>query len=474
MSSNEKVLVGPSILLRLTVWYTLVFVVGAGGFVVFALNMADRAMERQEKKEIIARVQRYQEAHKKGGVAAIRSKHDEYRILGSEVFFIRILGSDHKPLPDYDYFPDDLETVSTPTAASLKRRWLHIETRDGSHQWEVTQAALAGGLTLQVGKDVTDHEEVLSYFRNFFHRFVLPLSFFGLLVGFFITYRAVRPIRKVIEVVQGIQQTGDTTARVPSFSFRGEATVLVLLFNRFLDRINLLLKSMRDSLDNVAHDLRTPMARLRASAEIALQNPQDCESLQTALGDCLEESEKVLTMLETLMTISEAEAGAIKLDVAQVSIPEVIHDTVDLYQEVAEDKGVTVSVDAPKSLSVQADPTRLRQVMANLLDNAIKYSPDGGAISIVATENNGNAVVSIKDQGIGIASDEIERIWERLYRGDRSRSWRGLGLGLSLVRAIVEAHGGNVGVESVVDNGATFRVSIPKQRSEIPPNYYSQ
>jgi signal transduction histidine kinase len=166
-------------------------------------------------------------------------------------------------------------------------------------------------------------------------------------------------------------------------------------------------------------------------------------------------------MLNTLMDVSEAETGAMKLNLEEMNVAPLIDDVVDLYGYVAEEKGVSVHAGFPDELYLTGDRSRLRQVLANLLDNAIKYTPTGGRIDIEASRGEREVEITVKDTGIGISEDELDNIWDRLYRGDKSRSQRGLGLGLSLVRAIVGAHKGRVEVMSKPGSGSIFSVHLP-------------
>ncbi|MBW1732423.1 MAG: HAMP domain-containing histidine kinase [Deltaproteobacteria bacterium] len=161
------------------------------------------------------------------------------------------------------------------------------------------------------------------------------------------------------------------------------------------------------------------------------------------------------------MDISEAETGTMKLDKKQLDLKEVVQRVLELYGYLAEEKNIQINVRIPEGLSLVADPSRLSQVLANLVDNAIKYSTDGERIEIKAYQSRGNIIINVKDTGRGISKEDLPRIWDRLYRGDQSRSQRGLGLGLSLVKAIVEAHKGTVQVESEPGKGSTFTITIP-------------
>jgi signal transduction histidine kinase len=280
-----------------------------------------------------------------------------------------------------------------------------------------------------------------------------------------VTRSATEPIRRLTRTVRQIIRTGRTDARVPvdQGASGGDALgELTGLFNAMLDRIERLVQAMRDSLDNVSHDLRTPLTHLRGSAEIALAGPPDVDRYREALADCVEETDRVLVMLETLMDISEAESGTIELHRQKLALTDVAARAVDLYHDAAEARGVELALTAPDAaIEVNADRTRLEQVAANLIDNAVKYTPPGGRVTVQAEREGADAVLRVRDTGAGIPADELPHIWDRLFRGDASRSARGLGLGLSLVKAIVEAHGGRVTATSAPGEGSIFEVRLP-------------
>jgi len=204
------------------------------------------------------------------------------------------------------------------------------------------------------------------------------------------------------------------------------------------------------------------MTRLRGTAEMALHEEQNTDDLREALLDCLEESERVLTMLNTLMDISEAETGTMKLNPGKINLPPLINEVVDLYSYIAEDKKMIIETHLPKELYMTADPNRLRQVLSNLLENALKYTPGGGKIDIGAFQKDQQVGITIKDTGIGIPPEELPRIWDRLYCVDKSRSQPGIGLGLSIVKAVVRAHKGHVKVSSKLHEGSSFTVILPQ------------
>jgi signal transduction histidine kinase len=307
---------------------------------------------------------------------------------------------------------------------------------------------------------MADRTEVLEQFRGIFAIVFAVVILLGALSGVVLSARVLAPLRHLTQTVSTIY-AGEMTARVPIRHNGDELDELGQLFNLMLDNITGLIQGMRQTLDNVAHDLRTPMTRLRGIAELALQPGQDPERRQAALADCIEESESVLTMLNMLMDIAEAETGMMTLKLEAVSLNTVLEEAVDLYREVAEDKGLRLDTGSGPDLGVMADRTRLRQVIANLLDNAIKYTPCGGRVELHVFQRGQQAVLVVQDTGVGIALADLPHIWDRLYRGDRSRTERGLGLGLSLVKAVVMAHQGAVEVSSTSDAGSVFTVSLP-------------
>jgi signal transduction histidine kinase len=333
----------------------------------------------------------------------------------------------------------------------------------GRARLEVASGRLPDGTLLQVGKSSESREALLARYRTVLAIVSIIIVAVALIGGVIVTRSTLEPIRQLIAAVRGIIRTGRIEARVPVRPEKDAINELSVLFNEMLDRITTLIRGMEHALDNVAHDLRTPMTRLRGVAERALQS-EDVQVHREALVTSLEESERILAMLDTLMDISEAETGTMRLDVTDVPVHDIVSDVVELYENIAEDKHIEVATEVESGLSVPADARRLRQVLANLLDNAIKYTPAGGRVSITARRDDAVVRLDIADTGVGIPAHDLPHIWDRLYRGDQSRAERGLGLGLSLVRAIVSAHRGTVDVAAEPGRGTTFTVRLPGVR----------
>ncbi|HTM24550.1 MAG TPA: HAMP domain-containing sensor histidine kinase [Vicinamibacterales bacterium] len=454
--------------LRLSVWYATVFVISTVVLVGLGYALMSSSLAQRDHDIIRATLREYASRYELGGLPALqRSVELEERTGSEERLFVRVLGPDADALfvrmpPGWrGYAFEDLGDGGGGAggdAAHGRRAVL-----------EVASARLADGTILQVGKSNEIRLALLRQFQVIVGLVSIAALAIGVLGGLLLTRSTVQPIYDLIAVVQRTIRTGRTDTRVRVRSSQGDAVdELSALFNTMLDRINSLIAAMGESLDNVAHDLRTPLARLRGIAERALQSddPADAggasaKAAREALADCLEESDRILSMLNTLMDISEAETGALQLRREPVALRQLLAEAVELYEDVADAKQIAVTLESGPDITLSGARDRLRQVFANLLDNAIKYTPSGGTVRIAADADSTRARVTIEDTGSGIAPEHLPRIWDRLYRADPSRSERGLGLGLSLVKAYVEAHGGEVEARSEPGRGSTFIVRLP-------------
>jgi signal transduction histidine kinase len=313
---------------------------------------------------------------------------------------------------------------------------------------------------MQVGRSSDSRGQLLGKFRIVFAMVVVPVILFAFLGGVLMTNRTTRPLRQIVQAVRSIIQTGKLDVRVPASSTTGELDDLVGLFNRMIEGNENLIHALRGSLDNVAHDLRTPLSRLRITLEDTLRRETDLTSARQAIAGALEETDRVQTIIRTLMDVTLAETGMMKLELAPIDLGSLADDVIELYGDIAADKEITLTKKIGPGFIAPVDAARMRQVFANLLDNALKYTPRGGKIDIDAHRHKDGITVLFTDNGEGIAEHDLPHIWDRLYRGNKSRTEHGLGLGLSLVKAIVTAHGGRVEVTSTPHIGSEFRVVL--------------
>jgi len=447
---------------RLTAWYSVIFILSSLFLFVIAYFYLSSALQRRDRKTILLELGGLSAKYKTGEMSSLEKEMKiEKKIRKKNPLFIRIAGAKNNTLNiflPYQWAEFDLKDLEKITPNS-NRKWIRLPAIDDKYLLEVASTRLPEGHWLQVGMSTEKREMVLERFRETFVVIMIPLVLLGFIAGFFLSFRALRPIRQLIGTVQSLD-IGKMEARVPSPGTGDELDEMVRLFNGMMEKIKTLINAMKGSLDNVAHGFRTPMTRFRGMAEMALQAGHDAEFCREALADCIEESDRILKMLNTLMDISEAETGAMNLDLKVVDISALMDGVVDLYRYVAEEKSLSIHMNAAHGLSVAADPDRISQVLANLLDNAIKYTPAGGQISIEVYKRQGEAVIRIKDTGTGISHEELPMIWDRLYRADPNHSLKGLGLGLSQVKAIIQAHNGRVDVVSKPGKGSTFSIYL--------------
>jgi heavy metal sensor kinase len=455
---------GTSFAARLNAWFAVIVILLSVALFVIAYLLLYRAVGERDREVVRAQLEIYHTWYAEGGLPALSTRFLQQEGSGKETFFVRVLTSEGAALfasiPKERGKLDIAQLQDLPPNEAFALVWRTLPASDQSRGWLIATERLPDGSLLQVGKTTEALTALLAQFRTIFGWVVLLALLLGIAGGAWLARRTLAPIRQLIGTVENVIVTGRMSERMPLPQSNDDIGQLARLFNTMLEKNETLIRRMREALDNVAHDLRTPLTRLRGVAELALRGEPNAEVCRDALLDTMEESDRVLTMLNTLMDISEAETGLMKLERQTFPLAKLVEETIELFQFVSEEKQIMVTANIPPGLQVVADRNRLRQVLVNLLDNAIKYTPRGGHVEIFAQTHGDEVVITVKDTGAGIPAEEIPRIWERLYRGDKSRSQRGLGLGLSLVQAIVNAHGGRIELRSDVGKGSSFTIHL--------------
>jgi signal transduction histidine kinase len=444
---------------RLNAWYAGVLILVFGAAALGARRLARSSIDDEQIVSVQSELELHRSRIESSGLAGLERFVAARREHTSTRWFVRVSDAAGRTLlfdgPEAQLAFDERDLEPRDGIQSVQAR-AHPE-----EPWRVLSARVTGRLWLQLGvADGPRLERLAAVERSFWLLLLFGITL-GSLGGYVVTRRALSPLRSLAATSQRVVEEGDLTARVPVRNDGDELDELSILFNRVLERNQRLVEGMRQALDNVAHDLRTPLSSLRSSAELALQHEDDTDRLREALADCVEDSERVLRMLHTLMDISEAETGVMHLSVGTFALDALVREALDVYQHVAQESEIELRCEAGREVRIEGDRQRLAQAIGNLVDNALKYTDRGGRVTVSVARAGDWAHVFVSDTGTGIEAAHLDKIWQRLYRADQSRSRHGLGLGLSFVKAIVEAHGGRARAVSTPGQGSTFELILP-------------
>lgn len=399
------------------------------------------------------------------GIEAVKEHMNaEAEAVGTNKVFFRLLTTEGEEVVSSDVGP--WKGINRIALKKLAREGSVFETLK-LPGWESKARVLyriaEPGRIMQIGQSLKEDDRLFKVFREIFRDvlgFVLGVA---ALAGWFMAKRSLSGVEKLTRTAMAIAD-GAMEKRVPLTGHGDEIDRLSGVFNHMLERIQSLITEMKEVTDNIAHDLKSPITRIRLLGELTLTTEKSVYEYQTFTACTVGECDRLLGMIDTMLEISETRAGVSTLSLSEVDISSLVEEGCDLFQPLAEDQGLFVEVNTPAQCLLSADKSRLQRVFSNLLDNAIKYTPPGGKITVSADEVDKRVIISVQDTGIGISPEEIPRIFDRFFRADKSRSVPGVGLGLSLVQAIVRRHEGEIKVSSSPGSGSRFTVVLPQTK----------
>ena len=351
----------------------------------------------------------------------------------------------------------------------LETNYHRLEAPEGAeHRALVRVVQLPGGFHLLVGRDLEERERLFGIVVNAGQWSLALVIVLGLIGGFFVSRRVLSRIDAMTGTAQTIM-AGDLSGRLPVAGSGDELDRLADNVNAMLERIEALMRGLKEVSDNIAHDLKTPLTRLRNRCEQALRSATGEAGYRAALESTIAESDDLIRTFDALLMIARAESGQARDNMTEFDASEIARDVGELYEPVAEEKGIALKIDAPAAAPVRGNRELVSQALANLIDNAIKYAGPSGKVNGVPAEivvragNDGERIaISVADRGPGIPDADRGRVVERFVRLEQSRSEPGSGLGLSLASAVARLHGGELKLE---DNHPGLRTTIALPRA---------
>jgi len=450
---------------QLTLVYLLIFIVFAFSLLgYFALNTR-RLITEQITTTVDTEITGLREQYNQGGIRRLVIVVDlRSRRPGSSLYLVTtatgegLAGNVGSLEPGVLDHPGWLET-----------NYRRLEAPEGSdHRALVQVVQLPGGFRLLVGRDLEERERLFGIIANAGQWSLALVVVLGLAGGFFVSRRVLNRVEAMTDKAQTIM-AGDLAGRLPVAGTGDELDRLAEHLNAMLERIEALMRGLKEVSDNIAHDLKTPLTRLRNRCEQALRGSTSVDDYRAALEATIAESDELIRTFNALLMIARAESGQARDNMTEFDAAEIARDVGELYEPLADEKGIALTVDAPAAAPVRGNRELVSQALANLVDNAIKYAGPNGKLNgapaeiVVKAGNDGERIaLSVADRGPGIAEADRGRVVERFVRLEQSRSEPGSGLGLSLAAAVARLHGGELKLE---DNHPGLRSTIALPRA---------
>lgn len=452
---------------RFALLYTAVFACSVGALFAFVFINTNIFAERQIEAAIQAEVQGFQETYRREGLGGLRlaiNRRVDPNIRTDGIYLlVDAMGS--RVAGNLTAWPRDTESDDLWINFSI----LEMQSAEASTaDVRALQFRLSGGYELLVGRDIRvarDFRQQLLRSLNIGLGLTVAIGVIG---GFLFSRSIMGRVERITKICRRIMR-GDLSQRVEGAGQDDELSRLSDSINEMLDQIERLMNGLREVSDNVAHDLRTPLNRLRSHLETALHEAAE-SSEKDRLEAAIAEADGLLATFAALLRIARAEASLAR-SFKKIDLGTVAEDVVDLYQPLAEEKGVQFEVSIDHGAQSWGDANLVAQALANLTDNAIKFTPENGTATIIVAIENGQSTFSVADTGPGIPPEYREKVFDRLFRLDASRNTPGSGLGLSLVGAVARSHAIQVALS---DNEPGLRVkmtfpSLPREEATVSP-----
>ncbi|WP_299976784.1 ATP-binding protein [Desulfobacula sp.] len=460
-----------TIAFRLALWFTGIFTICSGVAFVLFYFLATQTIQSQIDQELLDNASKFSAIiHRNGLVGARELAVVEAQAAGEKVIFFRLVYPTGEVFASSHMFYWKQVHVSKNALQTLVLNknpiFETILIPSTRQKARILYSYVANNAILQTGIVMDFSAKFLSAFKKVFIGAMGFIIVFSAVSGWLLIRKALSGVATITKTAQNI--TGSNLeARVAGTGNKDELEHLANTFNSMLDRIEELVKSIREMSDNIAHDLKSPITRIRGFAELSLTHEENLEDYRGMASNTIEESDRLLDMINTMLVISKAEAGEGEFEFKKTNLSVMIKAACDLFAPLAEDKNIDFDQTIEEQIFIAADIKMLQRAFSNLLDNAIKYTLENGRVSVTVFKENNLITIKIQDTGIGIESEYFEKIFERFYRAESSRTSAGTGLGLSLARTIVRQHKGDISVSSRQGKGSVFVMTLPYSNLEV-------
>lgn len=450
---------------RLTIWNAAIYIAFFGSAFLLLYLSINNILHNELDEDMLEDITDFRMLFEEDGFSGVTTEIErEIYSDGPENSFFRVMdkngntvfSSNLSSWDEADINPDLIEQITEGSDPVL----VTIAAPDRDYDARVVYGWIGPDMMMQTGESMEYIQELLILLSTIFSVTFAVVVLFASITGWLLARRALRGVEEVSRAAVDVAN-GTLDRRMHAKTEGAEIERLASTFNTMLDRIHTLMSGMREITDNVAHDMRSPLARIRANAEMALSGTTTIDEYRTSAADTIEECDRLMHMINTTLDVAEAEAGAARLDMESVNLSRVAEDACELFGPIAEDREILLSTSIEPGCQVRGNLQMLQRMLANLLDNALKYSERDSCVTVSINAQDSSVLMSVRDEGIGISQQDLKKIFDRFFRCDESRSRTGCGLGLSLVRAVTMAHGGNIDVNSTPGTGSEFRITLP-------------
>lgn len=436
------------------------------GALLVTLAVLNNSLAQRDRNELENELENLLREYQIGGLRAVREEIEVRRLLGRDrPYFARVatpanqtrLASVPRAWQGFEF--EQLSRAAPEALPQLQR----LESNEADFSVLVGTGRVEDGIIIQVGLSTQVRRQVVAIVGTTFVTFIAPSLVAIILLLVFAVRRVVRPIADLTAAVHEVIENGDYSRQVTTPHRSLETDRLISGFNTLMSRVSSLVAHLRQTLDALAHDIRTPVTRMRAQMELSLSRAESVSEYRRIVSDSLDETSHIISLVRRFLDASEAESGEVKLNREEVDMEEVVADVVEAHRLSAQAKQIRIQCSATDAGSAEVDSVRIQQALSNLLENAVKFSL-ADTVVFVELEGDEECVrISVRDQGPGIPEEQLSEIWSYQYSRSHIGGSGGYGLGLTIVRAVAEAHGGSVDARNNEAGGAVFTLRIPRR-----------